>query len=132
MRVRLTISLLVLLAAGSVWLTLASAEPVPATISFEFTQQRPVAGHFFNGLVILEAGGASGFSASCGQAFVGRKQLPEQQHSFFKDSERNAVVCAWLVPKGDAGRALRIVGASGGDNTEGVTGPYPTVSWHIR
>ena len=138
-RRRVTLGLLATLAAGIlIWiLALASGAlagdagvPTSPPLWFKPTQQQPVAGRVFTGLV-LGAGSAEQFTPNCGHATVGHKGLAAQTRTVLKSTQWDATICSWRIPKSAGRKQLRVVGAEAG-TAAGAASLVPTISWRIR
>ena len=94
----------------------ASENPLPPlnTVNFStLNAHRPVAGHLFEGLAIINRTGLSrapeGFLAVRCDAEIGGKRL-RARHLVYGELRHNYVqvtVCGWLIPADTAGKTLR-------------------------
>lgn len=128
---RVGIGAAVLAAAGALALA-AHGDPV-TSLPFWFvpTNQQPVAGHIFTGLVLDSL--SPQFKASCGRATVGGVRAVPQNHVYFNGTQWSTTVCSWRIPKGSAGKMLRVTGAmAGADGGSGPSlSPIHTQSWVV-
>jgi hypothetical protein len=121
-----------LVAAGG-----ASSDPSPppdpttgVTSFLQTNQQRPVAGRYFTGLVITDTSTVPDhFTAYCGKARLGKRQLQVEQTRVSGDT-LTSIACGWHVPKGSAGRRLRLTGAAAYLNNGAESAPV--YFWRVR
>ncbi len=96
--------MLVAVAAGGVFLAVASAEVGNPGV-YELNHHHPVAGHVFTALVVLDAPGMDAIGViACPEATVNGHQLTALQAAFSGSVGRNALVCSYRIPRDATGR----------------------------
>ena len=105
----------------------APSETTSQALWFVPTQQRPVAGQGFTGLVL--EGKLS--VANCGNATVGHSHISARRRSVLESTPDAATVCSWRLPKGTSGKQLRVTGALAA-NAQGEQSSVPAYGWIVR
>ncbi|HZT94802.1 MAG TPA: hypothetical protein VE985_10035 [Gaiellaceae bacterium] len=118
-RYAIGIGLAALVAAG-VLTVVASGDPITTTpFWFIPTNEQPRAGQTFTGLVLDSLSAQT--TATCGRATVGGVRATPQNHIYFGGTQWSTTVCSWRIPKGTAGKKLRVSGATAGSSGAGQT-----------
>jgi len=139
----ITLGLVIL--AGGVFLASALADPPPgggnapipstrarAAITFvsEPSHERPVAGHLFAGLVVVDTSNTPDrFKVACGRGTIRGMRLALVRRSFYNGWKRNVVTCSWRVPKSARG-LLRVSGSWA--STNWTAGRIHPMAWRVR
>jgi len=125
------IGLAALVAAG-VLSVVASGDPITtAPARFIPTNQQPEVGHVFTGLVLDSL--SPQLKATCGQATVGGVRATPRNVTHFAGTQWSTTVCSWRIPKGSAGKKLRVSGAMAGETSGNGTslGKIGAISWIV-
>jgi hypothetical protein len=107
----------------------AAGPPLPSSVHFAVSHQRPVHGREFTGLTITSSDGIA--SATCDMT-VGHRLLQGHQQEFFEDGVvgASAVACSWKIPANVKNKLLH--GSASVTTVSGEGVDSPILSWHIK